>query len=93
MVDERMRAAWGRTYTQDYIERSTQTLANIGNPDSVCRPRSTLTRWSNQALYKCRATWLTPRTSVCHLRKQELTSRSTLGGLRQRAVFWSPGVN
>ena len=38
MVDERMRAAWGRTYTQkdtvDYLERSTQTLANIGNPDS-----------------------------------------------------------
>ena len=38
MVDERMRAAWGRTYTRkdkvDYIERSTQTLANIGNPDS-----------------------------------------------------------
>ena len=38
MVDELMRAAWGRTYTQkdtvDYIERSTQTLANIGNPDS-----------------------------------------------------------
>ena len=38
IVDELMRAAWGRTYTQkdtvDYIERSIQTLANIGNPDS-----------------------------------------------------------
>ena len=46
----------------------------------------TLTWWSNQALYKCRATWLTPRTWVCHLRKHELTSRSTLGVLlRQRS--------
>ena len=38
MVDELMRAAWGRTYTRkdtvDYIERSTQMLAEIGNPDS-----------------------------------------------------------
>ena len=38
MVDERMRAAWGRRYTQqdtaDYIERSTQVLAKKGNPDS-----------------------------------------------------------
>ena len=37
-VAELMRAAWGRTYTQkdtvDYIERSTQTLAKMGNPDS-----------------------------------------------------------
>ena len=36
MVDELMRAAWGRTYTRkdtvDYIERSTQMLAEIGNP-------------------------------------------------------------
>ena len=38
VVDELMRAAWGRTYTRkdtvDYIERSTQMLAEIGNPDS-----------------------------------------------------------
>ena len=37
-VAELMRAAWGRTYTQkdttDYIERSTQMLAKMGNPDS-----------------------------------------------------------
>ena len=38
MVDERMRAAWGRRFTQkdtaDYIERSAQMLAKMGNPDS-----------------------------------------------------------
>ena len=38
MVDELMREAWGRTYTQkdtaDYIKRSIQTLAKMGNPDS-----------------------------------------------------------
>ena len=38
MVAELMRAAWGRTYTRkdtvDYIERSTQMLAKMGNPDS-----------------------------------------------------------
>ena len=43
MVDELMRAAWGRRYTQqdteDYIERSTQMLAKMGNPDSSVRGR------------------------------------------------------
>mmetsp|Transcript_37060 Transcript_37060/g.93983 ORF Transcript_37060/g.93983 Transcript_37060/m.93983 type:complete len:378 (+) Transcript_37060:95-1228(+) len=38
MVDERMRAAWGRRYTpqdtEDYIERSTQMLAKMGHTDS-----------------------------------------------------------
>ena len=38
MVGELMREAWGRTYTQkdtaDYIKRSIQTLAKMGNPDS-----------------------------------------------------------
>ena len=38
MVDELMRVAWSRTHTRkdtvDYIERSTQTLAKMGNPDS-----------------------------------------------------------
>lgn len=84
MVDELVRAAWGRTYIQKSILRttnikcSTQMLAKKGNPGSSVINADEVMQPGTEALYKCRATWLTPRTWSCRLRKHELPSRSTL---------------